>query len=221
MNKTIKVIGKVASVLLVVMLGTFASGQTQQRKPQPPGTLTASQVVAKASKTVAGARSLTAKFTVTAQGHTTTGTLKAAGKKFAIETPGSSSWYNGSSLYTYNASTQETTLTAPTPAELSETNPLLYVYGSPEAYTANFIKGAPKGKFVVALTPKNAKSGVKRVTVTLSSSTFLPEKIIVNGAGNAISTCIINSLNLNSTHPASAFEYPEGRYAGAEIVDLR
>lgn len=186
-----------------------------------PARLTAPQVVAKAASAISSAKGISASFTLSTGKSSVKGTLKAAGRKFAIESRAMSAWYDGVALYSYNPHTAETTVTTPTAAELAETNPLLYVNSTPGAFSSSFASSMPKGKYVVNLVPKSRKNAIKKITVTLNASTFLPEKIVVAASGGAVSTCIVTSLDVRAKVPPSAFVYPRSRFPKTEIVDLR
>lgn len=202
--------------MLIAFLASFAAGMQAYG-----ASYTATEVARKAAAAVGGSKSFTVSFKLTAEGHSVDGTLKTSGKKFSVTTAGECSWYNGKDLYTYNPRTKETTVVTPSAAELAEVNPLLYVNGSSNAYTASFSKKRAAGKYIVELTPKSRKSTVRKIVVTVSSSTFLPEKITVNTASGQTAEVAVISLKRNAVHAASEFEYPRSRYRGAEIIDLR
>ena len=64
-----------------------------------------------ASSKITG-KSVSAAFTVSGS-FSGRGTIKASGKKFAVETGSSSVWYDGKSMYTYSSGTGEVTVTIP------------------------------------------------------------------------------------------------------------
>lgn len=187
---------------------------------QAQNKLTAEQVVQKAAAFITGADGLSASFTLSGAGHSTKGTVKSSGKRFAVILPEVSSWYNGKDLYTYNPRTQETTVVTPGAQELLEANPLLYVKGGAGSYTYAFAPEKAAGKYIVVLTPRSRKSGIRKLTVTVSASDFRPEKIVVD-AGGGTTVVAITSVKRGAALPASDFEYPAGAYPKAEIVDLR
>lgn len=186
----------------------------------PSSAITAPEVLSKSASKISGAKSVTCTFTLTTQGKSVKGSLKTSGTKFAITTPYSSSWYNGKAMYTYNASSRETTIVTPTAAELAEANPLCYLKGYDKSFTAAFSKTMPKGKYEVILTPKKRNTGIKSVTLIINGKTMLPDAITVTGGG-ATGKVVLNSVSLGGALPASTFEYPAKNYPKVEIVDLR
>ena len=182
---------------------------------------TASQVLAKASSKIRSAKGIDCGFTVSSSGHTLNGMLKCAGSKFQISAGGNVSWYNGKDLYTYVSSSNETTVVKPTASELAEANPLAYLQGYSAQYNASFSKNTPKGKYVVDLIPKTRKAAARKVTVTLNSATYTPEKLVITALDKSITIVKITKLTFLKSISASTFEYPKSRYARATVVDLR
>lgn len=182
--------------------------------------LTALQVLDKAVATVTGSKGLEVKFTINNSGYNGGGSLKTSGNKFSVTLPDASVWYNGSVMYTYNKKTSETTLTVPTAGEIAETNPMAYITGAKNNYNVAYSTVKKAGKYVLELTPKK-KGDIKRITLTLKSSGFVPEKIVVEpSAGNPI-VAEITSFRTLATVNSSDFEYPKSKYPGIEIIDLR
>lgn len=200
--------------LLAVLLGIFSFFVCAAAP-------TASQIIAKASQRVIRAGSVTANFRFSGGGQTGAGTIKSSGKKFAIETSGMSSWYNGKDLWTYTASSKETTLVRPTASELAETNPLTYLSEASKSFTCSFGKGDSAAKRIVVLTPKSRKLGVQSVTLELEGKTLNPLKINIKGRDGSVSSVVISSFRLGKTLAGSNFEYPKNKYPKIKIIDLR
>lgn len=184
------------------------------------GALTAAEVARKASDKLGSTSSIVASFTITTDGQTFKGTVKNLGQKFCVVLPQVRTWYNGKNLYTYNARTSETTIITPTARELLESNPLLYVKGSPGAYDYSFSPKTQKGKYVLVLTPRSKKSGITNLTFVIDKSNFQVESITVRN-GKAVTNLYIDSFKTGLNIPVSEFEYPKSKYPNSEIVDLR
>ena len=88
---------------------------------------TAADVMKQASDKLRTAKGVTCKFTLSSNQGKMAGTLKSAGAKFALTTPASSTWFNGKNMWTYNSSSKESTIVAPTESEIREVNPLEYI----------------------------------------------------------------------------------------------
>ena len=178
------------------------------------------QILNKAVGIVSNAKGVEAKFTIYNSGYSGSGVIKSLGNKFNVTLPDAEVWYNGKDLYTYNKRAGETTVINPTPEELSESNPLAYVYGASKNYNVAFSTVKKSGRDVLELIPK-AKGEIKRITLTLRKSDSLPEKIVVEPAhGNPI-TAEISSFKTSVALSAGEFEYPKSKYPKVEIIDLR
>ena len=182
--------------------------------------MTPEQVVQKAAAAITTPKGLTASFTITANGHSSKGTIKSSGSKFSVLLPEVGSWYNGKDLYVYNQRTKETTVTTPTAQELLETNPLLYVKGGAGGYSYSFSPVRRNGKYVVDLVPRSKKSGISKLTFTINAANFQTERIVVS-MGSGVTTIDVTSFNSGATLPNSDFEYPKAKYPKVEVVDLR
>lgn len=168
---------------------------------------------------LSSAKSLKAGFTASISGRSLSGTLLTKGQKFAITMPGLGSWYDGKTLWSYNAQNKETAMWYPTKAELAESNPLLYLSSATD-YTVKDGTGAKKGERVLILTPKKRNSGVKSVIVTINTATNLP-KVIKVSAGSSSSSITLNSVTMNPALSDSQFSYPKKSYPGVPVIDLR
>ncbi len=184
------------------------------------GSLTAAQVAQKAAAVITGSKGLTATFTISSKGMKSKGSIKSDGNKFSVSMPEVSTWYNGTSLYTYNPRTSETTVVKPTARELAESNPLMYVKGGGEGYTYAYSNESHKGKYIIDLIPKNVKSSLRKLTFTINSSDYHIEKIkVITSSGETYVD--VTSMKNNQVIPSGDFEYPKSKYPKAEIVDLR
>lgn len=186
-----------------------------------PG-LSASAVVSKAAQKISSTSGIRAKFKAVSGGRSVSGTLLASANRFSMVVAGApSSWYNGKDLWTYNPSTGEATVMKPTPQDLAEVNPLNYIRRGATSFNAAFAKTQPTGRYVVELTPKSNKEGVKKVTLTVSRSSLLPEKVTVTTPDGRSATVTISSIETNMRIGLGNYEFPRQKYPKAEIVDLR
>lgn len=182
--------------------------------------MTPEQVAQKAAAVVSGSKSISATFTINGNGRKSTGSIKGSGNKFVVALPEVTTWYNGKSLYTYNPRIGETTVITPTAAELMESNPLLYVKGGGTNYSYKFSPVKRNGKYVIDLFPVKDNSGIRKLTFTVNSGNFYPEKIVVTTSGGAM-TIDVTSFKPGAAVADSEFEYPKTKYPKAEIIDLR
>lgn len=202
--------GIITTISLIILMAVSAFGA-----------LTPEQVLRKASSSLLNAKGIECRFSLSGSQGSLQGSLKAKGKKFAITTPGLSTWYDGKTMWTANASTKETTVTVPTAAEVAEVNPLAYIHGYDANYRIVFSKNREAGKYRILLNPKKRNTGIKAVDITINAKSFKPERIYIRQSNGQLITVMIRSLNLSASVSASEFTYPASRYRGYETVDLR
>lgn len=183
-------------------------------------TITAQGVLDKAAQKLNSSKSLSANFTLSTGGHRISGTIKKAGTKFAIESKGASSWYNGKDMWTYSAATGETTLVTPSASELADVNPLMYVTGYKNSFVPSFSKEKIKGGYVIDLVARKRGSAVRKVTLYFNAN-FVPTRIKADLGSSGISDITVSNVNYSAGISSSAFNYPKSRYPKARIVDLR
>lgn len=182
---------------------------------------TADALLKKAADAISAADGISASFTLISGGKKVTGTLKSDGNKFALLTSTSSTWYDGKTMWTYNASGNETTLMYPTSTELSEANPLYIVKTYSGSFTAQYAKTQEKGFSTVVLTPKSKRAGFQSVHVSIPDGSNYPAKIVVVPLSGQKITISISQIKTGQKFQPATFTYPKSKYPNAEIVDLR
>lgn len=185
------------------------------------GEKTAAQLVTECNAKIRQAGGLTAVFSMSSSGQTVNGRMKTSGSKFVIDTPTTSTWYDGKSMWTYNSRSRETTVVSPTSAELAETNPLLLINSKISQYSVSYAKNQKAGSKTIVMTPKTKGSGIKSMHVSISTSTFLPTKLVAVQASGGTITINLSSIKTGQGHPDTTFAYPKSKYPKVPVVDLR
>lgn len=182
--------------------------------------LTASEVFDRGKAKITGAKTLQADFIMKMNGRQISGKIFSKGNRFALISSLTSSWFNGTSLYTYDAGAGETFLSTPTLAELREVNPLLFL-SSAQDYKITASKKKKTDIETVVLLPKRNGGAIKSVTIELDSKTFLPKSVkITPSTGTAVDITISN-VRLNAEISNSTFEYPKSKYQNVTVIDMR
>lgn len=199
--------------LLISLLSVFGiSAQTG---------MTAVQVLDRTVAKITNAKGCEAAFKVYNSGYSGSGSIVTSGNKFKVVMPDVQVWYNGKDLYTYNKKTSETTVVTPTAEELAQSNPLAYVTEAKNKYNVAYSTVKKEGRLVLELTPKGKGTEIKRITLTVKKSDYLPEKIVVEPvSGNPISADI-TGFKTSETARAADFEYPASKFSKIEMIDLR
>lgn len=203
---------KILVILGVMIWGVAASATAAE---------TADAMLKKAAAGINGSVGLTASFTLDYGSQKVSGTLKAAGKKFALQTSTASTWYDGKNMWTYNAKNAETTLMNPTAQEVTEANPLSIVNSYSSNFIAAFAKGQTKGCKTIVLTPKSKQLGYKSVHVSIPDGSVYPSKLVIVPSSGQKVTVSITQVKSGQKLPDATFVYPKSKYPKVEIVDLR
>lgn len=182
---------------------------------------TASSILAKAASSLLKAGSITATYTVKTGGGSQQGTLNVKGRQFSVLTASLSSWYDGKTLWTYDASEREVTISHPTPGEIASMNPYAMLSSYKNEYTAKLVKSNIPGTYAVQLTPRNASNPVRTAVLCLRASDLQPVRLDLTARGGGRSTVVVTNIRRGAKLPASSFTFPKSRYPRAKVVDLR
>lgn len=202
---------KIAALMLLL---TLACGSATAQS--------ASQILGETAKIISSAPSVSASFsTVSPEAGNEKGTLLMAHQNFAMVTPKFGVWYDGENMWSYYQKNGECNLTEPSDDEVMEVNPFDIVTQYDRNYSATLEKKT-KTEYTIRLTPLSQASEVKTATVVIDVESKLPKAIDArfrNGAAIAIS---LTNVTIGETAPPkSQFQFPEAKYPGVEVIDLR
>ncbi len=179
-----------------------------------------SSVVDKVLAALKSGKAVSASYAVTSPQGFSKGTLVMSGKKFRVLANDLKCWYNGTTMWSYSPATDEVNITTPTAADLQMTNP----YSAAQNFKSGYIiskGGSGNGTYTIRFTPKK-KSNVKHMLVTVSTSTWLISKAVIQHTDGSKSSVSISNYNRNASASASTFEFDKSQVpAGTEVVDLR
>lgn len=184
-------------------------------------TPTASGILDKAASALLKGGGVSASYTIKSGGGTQQGTLNVKGKKFNISSRAASTWYNGRTLWDYNAANNEVTLSAPTAQEVSAINPYALVASYKTAYTPKLLKSSIRGTYAVLLAPKSTQSAVKSAIVYIRASDYQPVRLDVTARNGSVSTIVVTNIRRGVKLADAVFNFPKNKYPNASIVDLR
>ena len=199
-------------LLIIAILALSAQGGFSQ---------SSYDILRKAAVKIEAAKGVQCSFTLKSGEHSTDGTLKSQGERFHLQTPVSTTWYDGSRMLVLNPSTHETTLYIPDTEEVLEVNPMAYLRNFSKDYFSAFSKKKADGKHIVLLNPRKKGGQIRAIEITVDATTFLPEKFIVRTMDNKRTYLTIRSLRLDASYPSSTFTYPASSYKDYMVIDLR
>ncbi len=167
------------------------------------------------------AKSLSADFSISGNGNMSTGKIILSGDRFNMTMPGLSIWYDGRTQWTYTHSTNEVSVTEPTPDELQQVNPFAIINAFRRVYSASIVSQNNQTA-TIRLTPLASHGeAITQVLLTIDKSTLYPSVIKLALDNNELITITINDISVGQSLPAAGFTFSEKDYPEAEIIDLR
>lgn len=197
-------------ILIIILAMTFCGANAQSP----------SSVVDKVLGALKSSKAVSASYVVSSPQGSSSGTIVMSGKKFRVLANDVKCWYNGTTMWSYSTATDEVNITTPSADDLQMTNP----YSVAQNFKSSYIiskGGTGNGFYTIRFTPKK-KSNVKRMLVTVSTSTWLINRAVIEQTNGTKTTITISDYNRNANAAASTFEFDKKQVpAGTEIVDLR
>lgn len=182
---------------------------------------TASQILDKTIKILNNSNGIKSEFEIFNSGNSALrGTFSSSSQKFKIETPISTTWYDGKNMWTSNSRSKQITLFTPTLSEINEVNPFAYINSYNSKFNSSLISGNGNS-YIVRLIPKSKKENIKSVEISINKKTYLPEKFVVIDKNSSKTTVSVTGLKIKVTLPSSTFVCPVSTMKGYELVDLR
>lgn len=181
----------------------------------------ATKLLDQSAAKIKGAKSISATYTLHSGGNDIKGSILLAGNKFTTTNNAMTTWYDGTTQWTYAPSTGEVNIIEPTDEELAATNPLAIISGLRKQYTSSVIKSSP-GFRTILLKAISKNNDWSQITITLKSSTLLPTAINIKGRDGSETRISIPTLQIRNT-PVSdnTFRFDRKKYPKAKVVDLR
>ncbi len=167
------------------------------------------------------AKSITAGYTMSADGSATAGSITVSGTRFYITSPDMTVWYDGKTQWSYSPAINEVNITEPTAEELQQVNPFAIIQAFRRAYKASYMGKANGVTKQVQLTALNPRDEIRKAIVTMNTSTLFPASIVLTMAGNKTITIKVSSARVGATLPMSTFRFEKKKAPKAQVVDLR
>lgn len=152
------------------------------------------------------------------------GTIQMKGDKFVWQTPDMTTWFDGTTQWTYVPRNEEVNVSTPSSEELQFTNPALLLRSYKKGFQAVY-KGectAPNGKsaYEIELMPKK-KGDILKAVLQIEKFSSFPAAITVETKNGVSSAIRIGKLETGINQPDSFFVFKEADFPDAEIIDLR
>lgn len=182
---------------------------------------TAQSILKQAADKYKKAGGLSATYTLISGSDKQSGSLKTKGNAFAVEAGQYSTWYDGITLWDYNPTDNEVTVSNPTKAEMSAINPYAILSSYQNEYKVQLVTSNIKGTYAVLLIPKSAQSPFKSATLCLKAADLQPVRLDLTAHNGAKTSIIITNIHTTASLPSSTFKFPTSRYPGVKTADMR
>lgn len=181
-----------------------------------------STILRKANEAFSKAGGIEADFTITSSAGNTSGKMTVSGQKFALLLNNKhATWYDGKSLWTYNPTTKEVTLSTPTAADLETINPWAILKNAGIRYYAKTLEAKDASQYRLLLTPRSRKDAIRRVEVFIDKKTLHPRRIVVTPTSGQPVTVVVGKLTTGLKPAPATFTFPKSKYPKTEIIDIR
>lgn len=198
-------------ILAIILSATYISAQ---------GELTPQQIITKSAATISASSARTIKFTLSSTKGKINGTLTGKSNKFFLDTPEGKIWYDGSVMTSYNPRAKEATKAHPTPSELRETNPFLYISAWQKNFNVSKATSVSHKKYIIILTPKNKNTEVIKAVLSINAHNFHPIKLVINLKNKEMVAIDVKSITSDVSMGDATFRFPVKKYPNTEIIDL-
>ncbi len=201
---------RLLTVLMALIAAVFTAGAADN----------ATAIMQRCAAKFSNAPSVTVNFAIAHSSGADNGTLIMSKKMFKISSPDLSIWFDGTTQWTYMASSKEVNITEPTGEELMESNPFEVISSFGSHFRCRQLKSSP-GSDIIELTPGSAGMTIRSAKITISKSTGWPTAMVIAFDGGNTLSVSINKVTVGAAMQAKQFKFDGKAYPGVEIVDLR
>ena len=150
------------------------------------------------------------------------GTIVLKGSKYNLESDMIRAWFDGKTLWTILANSEEINVSEPTPEELQSMNPLSFINLYKQGFNLTCDKMDYNGTaaYIVKLHPTAASNSIAEMSVIVSQATKLPLSIRMK-KGNDWFRIRITACELNLKFDDNFFRFDQGLFPSYDVIDLR
>ena len=152
------------------------------------------------------------------------GTLSMKGDRFLLETPGITTWFNGTTQWTYLTESEEINISKPTEEDLQLVHPYTFIHLYRKGYDcglAGTVTYKGKKSYKISLVPQNKRSDIKRILLWIACQTYQPAAIEIETGDGHRQVVEVTSFANGQNYFDSKFSLNTKLYPQAEIIDLR
>ena len=152
------------------------------------------------------------------------GTVKLKGKRFLLETPEATTWFDGETQWSYLAGTEEVNLSLPSEDDLQHINPYALLYSYDKKFSLHIganthFGGKPVTEIVLKAFP-HSEQGLQSISLYVSPSNK-PVFMRLVRAGNEHTDITIVKYEEGKRYADALFAFDAKKHPDWEIIDLR
>lgn len=179
----------------------------------------ATAILDKTSAALKAAGNVKIAFSLSTDGGASDGYIKLRGQKFVVNVNGTTTWFDGTTMWSYVKQNDEVNVTTPTATEVAKMNPYSFLTFYKKGYTAKM--GTSTSREHEVILTGNDTSHYKKVVMRINKATNYPSYINMTSPKGLVTTISCNSLQKNQKYTDATFRFNKKNYPGAEVVDLR
>ena len=164
-----------------------------------------------------------AAFTVYMDGAETQGNIVVQGRKFVLQTPGLTTWFDGKTQWTLAEENGEVSISEPTDEELQSLNPYAWMSLYQQGYELKWgDTGVPDVRKVI-MTTTVPRDEMQSIVLLIHQTKLYPVRLSMAGRGGL--DVVVIDIRRYELHkqplPDEAFVFDKSKYPGIEVIDLR
>lgn len=149
------------------------------------------------------------------------GDILMKGSSFHLTMQGLQVFYDGTTQWAYQENNNEVSITNPTSEDLAGVNPLAMIKQLKKRCKIEFFdKEKKEGSHIIVFYPKEEKSEINKLLVTINKKDMLPTKIVLEASQGNVTTLVLSSLELRTDIASNSFD-GTNKFPQAIINDLR
>lgn len=161
------------------------------------------------------------RFRLEVAGDEQPGRIRLKDDKFLLEAGGVTTWFDGTTQWTYLPDADEVNISCPTPAELQAMNPYAWLSLYKQGYQAKLQNKADKNTIGVQLTATKRSQEIMYILLSLDARTYQPRKVTFKLWEGERMQIDIDSYRQGEQYADGMFRFDKKQYPTAEEIDLR
>jgi outer membrane lipoprotein carrier protein len=205
-------------ISLILLINPNASGQSDQA---------AIKILDKFSATATGAPSVSMKFDFVTvdQAENAIDTLKGSvilsKDKYQLNLPDNIIWFNGETSWSYLPAEKEVTINKADKKDNSFQNRPSAIFSMYKSgYKCRLIEER-QDSYIIDLYPEDIKSDLLRLRISIGKQMMNLRSLEYKQKDGIIKTLFVTEYDLKQKPVAESFVFPQAKYKGVEVIDMR